>query len=87
MAYTISEPPTIVELQPLFPSVWPSKDIIIQHHMNALAKRLEEAVAGQWLSNVIDPLVKDVRLAGRLNTRLVWAAQGYLCLLYTSRCV
>jgi len=78
MAYTISEPPTIVELQPLFPSVWPSKDIIIQHHMNALAKRLEEAVAGQWLSNVIDPLVKDVRLAGRLNTRLVWAAQGYL---------
>ena len=77
MAYTISEPPTVQELRVFFPSMWPSKDIIISRHFDTLAAHLEKATSGSWICDVLDPLVGRISPGGKIKIDLWWCSGGY----------
>lgn len=60
MAYSINEAPTIEELKRFFPSIWPSNDLIIVNHFDALAGKIGEMISHDWLAKLIDPRIAAV---------------------------
>jgi hypothetical protein len=61
MAFNLKTSPTPQELRLFFPSIWPSDDLIISGHFDALSRKLETTVCGDWLAPLICPRLAYVR--------------------------